>query len=222
MRARVLLASVLGVIVLLLLWNAVLFSPAGKDVDKAKARVEQANQDHTQLVAEKARAEKTHADLPALRARLARLQAAVPSTPDLEGFLRAAFDVKVKSGVDWVSIQPAEPAPGVGPSEIKMTIVVRGGFFQVLDYLNRFEDPTTMPRLVVVDGINLTASSGTGTTGTGTSGGSSTSGAPNLNVTLNARMFTQAAPTAPSTSGGTPVPTTPTTAATSTTTSAGG
>ena len=92
-----------------------------------------------------------------------------------------------------------------------MQIVVSGGFFQVLDYLNRVE---TLDRLVVIDSIDMT----TGAASTGSSSGSSgttpttaasSSGAPLLTVTLNARMFTQAQPPVSSTGpGGTSTPTT--------------
>jgi Tfp pilus assembly protein PilO len=221
-RTRIIAASVLGFVVVLLLWNQLLFSPAGKDVDKARTRRDDAEQQHTQLQAEKARLEQNKQTQPEVQAQLAKLNAAIPPTPDLEGFLRAAFDVKQKSGVDWVSIAPAEPTPGAGASEIKMTIVIKGGFFQVLDYLNRFEDPANMPRLVVIDSLNLSSASGTtGSTGTsGATNGATSSGAPTLSVTLNARMFTQAAPASTTSGGGTP--STPSTTAPAPTTTAGG
>ncbi len=226
MRTRIIAATVLGLVVVLLLWNQLLFSPAGKDVDKARQKRDDAEQQHIQLQAEKTRLEQSRQTQPAVQAQLAKLQAAIPASPDLEGFLRAAFSVKQKSGVDWVSIAPSLPSAGAGPTEIKMTIVVKGGFFQVLDYLNRFEDPANMPRLVVIDGLDLSSgtATGSGTSGSsgssGSSGGStapSTSGAPTLSVTVNARMFTQAAPASTSSGGGGTPATTPTTVATTTT-----
>ena len=74
---------------------------------------------------------------------------------------------------------------------------IDGGFFEVLDYLNRLED---LERLVLVDSINVSsrrrASDGAGTTG---GGPTSTGGAPDLSVTLTGRMFTDAPPTQPRT-----------------------
>ena len=80
---------------------------------------------------------------------------------------------------------------------------ISGGFFQVLDYLNRLEG---IERVVIVDTINLTAggtgsstgaagaSGGTGSTSTGDTSSDSSGGAPDLNVTLTGRMFTGAEP----------------------------
>jgi Tfp pilus assembly protein PilO len=60
---------------------------------------------------------------------------------------------------------------GSAPAEIKMTMQITGGYFQVLDFLNRLN---AMPRVVVVDGLNLNADQGA-----------------RLTVTVTARMFVQ-------------------------------
>ncbi len=98
----------------------------------------------------------------------------------------------VQSGIDWLSISPSPPAVGGagGISVITMSIEIEGGFFQVLDYLNRLEE---LERLVVVDAITISGATIAG--GDGDEGGEQTSsatGAPTLSVTLNARMFTRA------------------------------
>ncbi len=152
------------------------------------------------------------------------LRAAVPSTPDLGEFILQANDIATASGIDWLSISPSPPAAtgGGGPtSTIAVSIQIQGGFFEVLDYLNRLED---LERLVIVDTINISAAAPTrGPAAPGPAGsiGGSTdsSGAPDLSVTLTGRMFTDAAadgvargararPTTPSTPGAT-TPTTP-------------
>ena len=78
---------------------------------------------------------------------------------------------------------------------------IQGGFFQVLDYLNRLED---LGRLVIIDALNASAANADDGNGTGTA---STTGAPTLAVTLTGRMFTMAAPVAPAGSTPTPGPT---------------
>ena len=95
----------------------------------------------------------------------------------------------------------------MGPnSTIALTIQIDGGFFQLLDYLNRLED---LERLVIVDTINITSNSGTSSTGSGStsgassSSGSTTGGPPDLSVTLTGRMFTTAAAPASTGSGST-------------------
>jgi len=203
----VIAVSVLGVIIVVLIWNQLLYKPANNDVTTANQRLTTAQTKHEQLQQQEHALEHQQSNAPQLQAQLGKLEAAVPPTPDLEGFLRAANNIKVQSGVDWVSIQPDTPTSGNGASEIKMQIVVHGGFFQVLDYLNRLADPSTMPRLVIVDGLSLsaasTASTSSGSSSTPTTTASASSGAPDLTATLNARMFTQAAPPDSGTTGGT-------------------
>ena len=194
MKSRVVAVGVLLLVVVVIAWNALFFGPAGEDVDKAKARSVAAQQQQTQLNAQLKSLQDLTKRGPEFQARIDKLNGAVPLKPDLEGFLRSAQAIKEAAGVDWVSIQPAAPTAGAtGPSEITMQIVVSGGFFQVLDYLNRLEG---LRRLVVIDGINVTTASDTAQGGAA-NGGSSTpttnrNGAPNLTISLNARMFTQA------------------------------
>jgi Tfp pilus assembly protein PilO len=91
-------------------------------------------------------------------------------------------------------------ATAAAPTAIPLSFNVKGGYFQILDFLNRVDD---LPRIVVVDSLDLgaeeDAADPTGTAST------------DLNATITARMFTGATPTADATAGGaaTPTPTTP-------------
>lgn len=223
-RGRI-IASILAVVVIVMLWYQFLYKPASNDVTDARQQLDQAKSQNDDLEAQVRKLQKNKQGNAQVQAQIDKLQKLIPPTPALDSFLRAAYDIKLKSGVDWVSIAPSPPSPGAGASEIKMQIVVRGGYYQVLDYLNRFEKPSSMPRLVVIDGINVvTGSSGqngsTGSSSTPTTSGVS-SGAPNLSVTLTARMFTQAAPAGATGTGSTGTPTTPTTTAATSPTSTG-
>ena len=217
MKARIAVVATLLLVVVFIAWNALFFGPAGESVDKAKRRSDTAQQTQTALNAQLRTLRAIAQQGPEFQAKLDRLNSAVPVKPDLEGFIRSAQDLKVKAGVDWVSIQPATPAAGSGPSEIRMQIVVSGGFFQVLDYLNRLEG---LQRIVIVDTINVAAASensAAGSSSTPTTTGQNRNGAPNLTVTLSARMFTQAVAVLPP---GAARPKTPSTGAGATTTSA--
>lgn len=84
---------------------------------------------------------------------------------------------------------PATGAGGARPAEIRLTLQIRGGYFQVLDFLNRLDD---LPRLVVNDSLTVTADQ-----------------AARLTVGLTGRMFTRNvppayAPTATAGGGGAP------------------
>lgn len=190
MKSRNVIAAVLGTIMALLAWNMLFFSPAGNDLSEAKDKRTTAESQSASLQSTLDRLLDLKKKQPQLTVERDFLSAKVPANPDLEVFIRAANDLSVESGLDWISIAPAEPAPGAsGISEIRMTVQLAGGYYQVLDYLNRMED---MSRLVVLDSIQVNTG-GTGG-GEGSTEGTtpSASGAPTLSVNLTARMFTQA------------------------------
>jgi len=212
-RVAALIAAVLlGVVAL---WWVFLYSPRGAALSDVRDDVASADHERIGLDSTLARLEEIDANGPATDARLASLSEALPTNPDLAGFINGAHEIALDAGIDWISVAPAEPAviPGAPPT-IRLNIQIEGGFFQVLDYLNRLED---LDRLVIVDSINITTG-GTGASGEGgattpTTGSVAATGAPDLSVTLTARMFTLStlstpAATTPPASEGTTVTTT--------------
>src|SRR6185312_8930438 len=98
-RSRIALVSVLGFVVILLLWNFVFFAPAGNDADHAKQRLQTAEQKGAQLDSQLRNLQKLAAQTPEQKAHLEKLNALVPPTADLEGFIRSAVDLEQQSGV---------------------------------------------------------------------------------------------------------------------------
>jgi Tfp pilus assembly protein PilO len=203
-----LIAGAAGAVVLILLWYFMLFSPTSGDLSDTRDQVSELDSQNQAL-------ENTIRQLEALsrnsveqQAQLRTLRAAIPATPDLGEFILQANEIASAAGIDWLSIAPTPPAAGGGSgpnATIALTIQIQGQFASVLDYLNRLED---LERLVVVDGINVATAGGEGATGAdGTA--SVTSGAPDLSVTINGRMFTDAQPTGAAGSGSTATPSTP-------------
>jgi Tfp pilus assembly protein PilO len=182
MKARAVALGVLVTVVVLLVWNLLIFAPKGRSLSSAKKDTQAAQQTGATLQATLTRLEDISKNGPAIAAQLDKLSAAVPAAPDLDGFILSANQIAVTSGIDWLAVSPTVAQAGNnGVSTIPLGIQIKGGFFQVLDYLNRFED---MGRLVIIDGINITNAQSS----------ASSSGPPVLSVTLTARMFTRAAP----------------------------
>jgi type IV pilus assembly protein PilM len=203
-KRTTLIACIAGGVVLILLWYFVLFSPTSKDLNDTRDQVSQVEDQKQELQNTIRHLKELSANAPQQQASLRTLRAAIPANPDLGEFILQANDIAAAAGIDWLSIAPSPPVAttGVGPaSTITVAIQVDGGFFEVLDYLNRLED---MDRLVLVDSINVSsggaASGGDASTGV-------TSGTPDLSVTLTGRMFTGAE--APSADGSV-TPTNPT------------
>lgn len=212
MNRRLAAVAALAAVFVVALWWVFVYSPLGSDLSEVQDDIDKAADARPGLDAQLRQLEEIAEHGVEIDAELAELMNAVPEAPDLAEFIDAANQLAFDAGITWLSIAPSEPiATGTGPSTIQLTMQIDGGFFQVVDYLNRLED---LDRAVIVDAINIATSEEAGaggTGGTGSSGGSGFTGAPDLSVTLTARMFTLAP------SAATPVVTIPGDASTSTT-----
>jgi Tfp pilus assembly protein PilO len=199
-KRNAIIIGAVAIVAIILVWYLALYSPLNDDLSAAQ----------TELTTEQKRTDDLQADLARLKAQeknstqqaalLRRLDAAVPEQPDLAEFILQANEIASESGISFLSIAPAPPAAGTGASVIGLTISIQGSFFQLEDYLRLLEN---LERLVIVDGITISSSTGTESSGDGTT----------LSVTLTGRMFTRAAPTT-SADGTTPAPTDGTTTTT--------
>ena len=187
-------------------WFILLWGPQGGKLADAEEREEVAAGTNSELELRRDRLVAAQADAPALQAKVETLRVAVPDDPNLAQFILDANDAATASGVDFLSISPTPPAASADPalpSAVNLAINVDGGYFQVLDYMNRLDD---MDRIVVVDTLGLSP--------TGEEGGPV-----GLSVSVSARMFTTATPDGlpgeapvPATQASTEVTTTTTTA----------
>jgi Tfp pilus assembly protein PilO len=200
MRRGWIIGIAVGAVVLVLLWYVVLFAPTSSDLNNTRDKVSEAERQSQELKNEIARLKELSANAPQQQADLRTLRAAIPATPDLGAFILQANNIASASGIQWLSISPTPPAASTGGganSTIRITMQVEGGFFQLLDYLNRLED---LDRLVIVDSISVSASNSdsggasgsSGSTGSTSADTGSSDGAPTLSVSLTGRMFTEA------------------------------
>ena len=182
--------------VLLVAWFMLLWSPKGSQLADAKEREAAAETEAQELEAKLARLQEGLQNSPQLQADLDRVRSAVPVTADLPQFILDADDAASRAGVEFLSITPSEPEPGVTtPTQVKLALTAKGEYQPLLAFLDEL---LRMRRLVLLDGITITTDEETGA----------------LNAALDARMFTTAPPplpvgaTAPT---ATPTETTPTT-----------
>jgi len=195
-------------LVMLLLWYVFLWRPTSSSVAKARTQAATAERDRDDLRDQLNRLRSSQRQEPLKLSQLATLKVAVPDDPNLAQFILDANDAATKSGVDFLSISPTPPGAAggattgttvaggaAGPVSIKLAISITGGYFQVIDFLNRLNG---LPRIVVIDSLSLS---------------SSTSG--QLTAAISARMFVGSA--APVSAGAT----TTTVAGATTTTVAG-
>ena len=181
MTRKILLGSVGAALLLLVAWFVLLWGPQGGKLEDARARQDVAVAANGELELRRDRLVAAQADAPALQARVDTLRVAVPDEAQLAQFILEANEAAAASGVDFLSISPSPPAASLDPllpSAVNLAIAVDGGYFQVLDYLNRVD---AMDRIVVVDTLALAPGGGEG-------------GPATLSVSLSARMFTTAPP----------------------------
>lgn len=180
----------------LILWYLLLWSPRKADLSEARDRRESAESKRDELAARVARLRAAQKDEPMKRAQVEALRTTIPDEPNLAAFILDTNDAASKSGIDFISVAPSEPAEAVGtdsavavststaggtaavpsklPAEIKLQLQITGGYFQVLDFLNRMGE---MPRLVITDGLTVNSDSDA-----------------RLSVGVTARMFVRAVP----------------------------
>ena len=232
MSRRPVLIGVAAALGVLVFWFLFLWSPQGSKITKAKERAAQAESERQELQLRIARLKSLQQAEPQKRAQLESLRVAIPDEPNLAQFILDANTAANVSGIEFLSISPSPPAaatgpagsgstppattpaaPGAGarPAVINLQMSVSGGYFQVVDFVNRLNG---LSRLVVIDSLGLT---------TGAPAAAATSASTGLTVAITARMFVSAATPvagpsgAPVTPGGATTTTAPGAATTTTT-----
>lgn len=206
MNRRALIFGAIGSVVLILLWYFLLWSPRQGEIEAAQTRTETAEQKSATLEREIDRLQEAQRDEPLKQARRAELQAAAPDDAALGQFILDANAAANASGIEFMTIAQTPPSPGEGGglSVISLNFSVAGGYFQILDFMNRLTD---LQRLVVIDSVSLSpgdlgrlsASLGTRmfTTATGISAPTTTTTAPPATTTTAAPSPVPTAPPAP-------------------------
>ena len=189
-RRNMLIAGVAAALILVL-WYFLLWAPRKTELSEAKERRGTAERQRTELAARVERLRAAQKDEPMKRAQIEALRTTIPDEPNLAAFILDTNDAANKAGIEFISVAPSEPAAASGavgptavstaaapagalPAEIRLQLQITGGYFQVLDFLNRVGE---MPRLVVTDGLTVNSDDSA-----------------KLSVGLNARMFVRSVP----------------------------
>ena len=198
MKRNVLIAAAVGLVVVILAWYFIIYSPIGEDLSAAETSTaaEQAKTQDLQNTLARLAAQSKNATRQ--EALLRKFDQAIPQKSNLAEFIIQLNKLATSSGINFMSITDTPPAVGGSSSVIGLSINIGGSFFQVKNYLSQLE---RLERLVIVDGVTISA-------GAGSSTGGSVSDTTGLSVTLTGRMFTRAVPQP---AAGTPSATTPTT-----------
>ena len=193
-RRMELLVATVGIVLVLAVGTLLLVRPKQQAVAEARADRNNAVAE-SQALRDQVRAlEALKADAAELRAEAKLAKAEFPSTPNLPGLVDALETAAGEAGVDLISITPTAPKTStVQPelAEIATGVDVKGGYFQLEDFLSRVEnlvkgaDPKRVPpRSVLVQSVNVT---GTGDAAAATPDASA--GAGQLQATIALTVF---------------------------------
>ena len=194
------------VVLTLAMWYVLLYSPMAAQTSKAKSDANAAQDEVASLQQKVQQVKPTGKEAQDQQAVLAELQAAIPDTPALSQFLRQSDVILRTSGAAFQTITPSTGATTAGT--VNLTLAVSGSEGAVNEYVARLMG---LPRLVVIDGVTMTATSSNDANGKSSGSGpvfASTSGPTTVSAQITARLFTSAvvAPATPTAS----TPATPT------------
>jgi hypothetical protein len=169
-RRGELLVAVGGALLVLAAGALLLVRPKQQEIAEARADRNSAVAESRSLSDQIRALEGLKADAAALEARAGRARAEFPSTPNLPAMVDALQDAADQAGVDLASVAPSTPKPSSDRpelAEITTTVSVKGGYFQIEDFLARVEslvkgaDPGRVPpRSALVRSVDVTGGSG--------------------------------------------------------------
>ena len=148
-RSQVLL-SILAAALVIALFYVLLLSPAREDLAELEEQIAAQQTQQQQLQQEITRLRAVRDEAPEVEAELATAEAIVPRDAALPSALRQLQVAADESGVVLQSVSTSRPtavdnAPA-GLSNISANVQLFGGYFQVVDFLRRVEDPAITPR----------------------------------------------------------------------------
>lgn len=205
-------------LVVIVAFYFLLWSPIGKNISSANANLTSLNSQVSSASSKITSLKAFQASLPIAQAEMGRLDIAIPQYPQLSTFIESLNAISTESGITFLSItsgQPvtqATPTPGVLPlpPQVQLGIQIQGGYFQVLDFLNRLDH---LPRLVVSTSVNLTSNSGQAQSSAGGVAGTSAVTGSEISGSIKASIYSQVLPAGvPGTTTTTTPPSTTTTA----------
>lgn len=150
-----------GLVVILVLVLAYLFvvKPANEEITETQQRIEDTRAQQSVVRTQIARLEDVRERSPEVESLLAAAETVVPrGDANLPAAVRQLQVAANDSGVELASVTMARPTAteAVGEASVPddlatigVTITLNGGYFQIVDFLRRVEDPVISPRALL-------------------------------------------------------------------------
>ncbi|MEP6625907.1 MAG: hypothetical protein ABJC79_15775, partial [Acidimicrobiia bacterium] len=126
MKRNALIAGAAGVVVVILAWYFIVYSPIGDTLDTTKVSVATEQSKEQSLQADLARLNSQQKSATEQAALLRKFDQAIPKLPDLGEFIIQANNIADDAGIEFLSIAPSPPAATGSSSTIGLSISVSG------------------------------------------------------------------------------------------------
>jgi Tfp pilus assembly protein PilO len=179
MNRTALVLSVLGAVIVIVLFFIFVFQPAREELAEVEDQIALEQTEQGRLEGEIERLRLVREQAPTVEAELAAADAIVPTDPALPALVRQLQLAADEAGITLASVTTSRPvalegAPTEGLSSIEVSTQLEGGYFQIVDFLRRIEDPAISPR--GIEWVNTTVTR-------------DDEGYPDLSVTLAGRAY---------------------------------
>jgi Tfp pilus assembly protein PilO len=158
MKRSQIVLSVMASGLLVALFVVLLWQPKREEITEVRDET-LAVQDQTRaLEAEIERLRLVREEAAEVEADLAAATAILPQGSELPALLRQLQMAADDAGLELNSVSVGRPAEGVLDStlaELPVTVAAEAGYYQVVDFLRRVEDPSITPRGVLWESISL-------------------------------------------------------------------
>jgi Tfp pilus assembly protein PilO len=158
--SRAVIAAGAGAVIVALLVVFFLVLPKMGQVGEAEQELEDAQAEQQTLQSRLAALEQAQEEAPANEAQIRAVDRLVPPTADLPGLILFLRNAATSSGVQVLSLTPANPVASEDAAFSSISVSASGEatYFSLVRYLYRIE---TLPRAATVQSIDLSPTEGT-------------------------------------------------------------
>jgi Tfp pilus assembly protein PilO len=156
MSRRLVVLGGLGAVLLVVLFWLLLWNPKQEQLAELDTQIADAQSLQVQLQAQIAGLRDVREQAPEVQALLAASETIVPHDPAMPSALRQLQQAATEAELTLRSVSPGRPEvviaeglamePGTQLVSYPVGVLLEGGYFQVVDFLRRVEDPAISPR----------------------------------------------------------------------------
>lgn len=147
-RQTALIAGLVVVLVLVLFWFFA-WRPQSERIAEIETQREQVESQQVVLQQRINRLEQVRREAPQVEAEIVAMESVVPRELAVPSAIRQLQTAADDSGVELVSLTWERPTPVEGVADLNSLAVgaqINGGYFDIVDFLRRIEDPAITPR----------------------------------------------------------------------------